>query len=878
MSSENIPLSGLQPAGVSSSELSELPTHEAVQAHNVYNHQRYSIPPQTSPEPYGVPAENKYSPEQRRTSRHSHVDVDFFDPEGVRRLSRRLSQAVSGERIEQIEPFNSDDTLTAAGPFDFEKTLKMVVQKKDAAHIQSRELGVMFENLRVRGLGSSAAFFPTVWSTLNPTMIFQQLQMLRNPPLRTIIEGFEGVVRPGEMLLVLGRPGSGCSTFLKVLANHRSEYYSVEGDVHYDSFTPEQIYKLYRGDVQYCPEDDYHFPTMTVKQTLDFAAKTRVPHARIEEKKGTYVDNMTEILSTIFGLRHVQSTPVGDAAIRGVSGGEKKRVSIAEALATRSRIQSWDNSTRGLDASTALEFGRALRIATDIDHQTTIVSIYQAGETLYELFDKVCVLYEGRMAYFGPADKARQYFIDMGYQPANRQTTPDFLVAVTDPDGRIPRTDIGGRAGPVPRTADEFASYFMNSDVAMENRRDMELYRDSFIGKSERRQMYGESVRAEQAKRMPEKSLALTIVDIPITLLTSTVFGILLYFIAGLQNTAGQFFIYYLFLFMMSLTMRAWFRGMAAAFKAEASAQSLSGMLLLAMVIYTGYIIPKTSMIGALRWISYANPLRYGFESIIANEFHTLNGTCSNLVPHGPGYEGVSLDNQVCTTVGAVTGLDLVDGNDFIRLSFNYSYSHVWRNFGFVCAFAIFFIACLLLFTELNTAVAGQSTMVLYKRGTKAAALHDADPVDEEKSMPSSQPVSDRDKVITDRALATAPVMRDFFSWQHLEYTVPVSGGHRVLLDDVSGYVVPGKLTALMGESGAGKTTLLNVLAQRVNTGVIKGDRFVNGQPPPLDFQSQSGYCQQMDTHTPTDTVREALRFSASLRQPASVPMAEKEA
>jgi ATP-binding cassette subfamily G (WHITE) protein 2 (SNQ2) len=76
-------------------------------------------------------------------------------------------------------------------------------------------------------------------------------------------------------------------------------------------------------------------------------------------------------------------------------------------------------------------FGRALRIATDIFHMTTIVSIYQAGETLYELFDKICVLYEGRMAYFGPADRARQYFIDMGYEPAYRQTTPDFLVAVS---------------------------------------------------------------------------------------------------------------------------------------------------------------------------------------------------------------------------------------------------------------------------------------------------------------------------------------------------------------------------------------------------------------------------------------------------------------
>jgi ATP-binding cassette subfamily G (WHITE) protein 2 (SNQ2) len=89
------------------------------------------------------------------------------------------------------------------------------------------------------------------------------------------------------------------------------------------------------------------------------------------------------------------------------------------------------SSTRGLDASTALEFGRALRIATDIARTTTIVSIYQASETLYSLFDKVCVLSEGRMVYFGPADQARDYFLSLGYVPqAERQTTPDFIVSV----------------------------------------------------------------------------------------------------------------------------------------------------------------------------------------------------------------------------------------------------------------------------------------------------------------------------------------------------------------------------------------------------------------------------------------------------------------
>jgi len=129
-----------------------------------------------------------------------------------------------------------------------------------------------------------------------------------------------------------------------------------------------------------------------------------------------------------------------------------------------------------------------------------------------------------------------------------------------------------------------------------------------------------------------------------------------------------------------------------------------------------------------------------------------------------------------------------------------------------------------------------------------------------------------------ENALTRTPAMTDIFSWQHVQYTVPLGGDHRRLLDDVSGYVAPGKLTALMGESGAGKTTLLNVLAQRFSTGVVTGDRFVNGQALPPDFQAQTGYVQQMDTHVPSATVREALLFSAKMRQPASVPLAEKEA
>ena len=145
-----------------------------------------------------------------------------------------------------------------------------------------------------------------------------------------------------QLSVVLGSPGSGCSTFLKTLTNQRAEYHHVEGEVHYDSLTPEYLAKHYRGDVVYSPEDDIHFPTLTVDETLSFAAKMRAPHNRMGRPRSHYVKTITDIAQTIFGLRHVKKTFVGDAAIRGVSGGEKKRVSISEAMTLRSRISAWD--------------------------------------------------------------------------------------------------------------------------------------------------------------------------------------------------------------------------------------------------------------------------------------------------------------------------------------------------------------------------------------------------------------------------------------------------------------------------------------------------------------------------------------------------------
>lgn len=85
-------------------------------------------------------------------------------------------------------------------------------------------------------------------------------------------------------------------------------------------------------------------------------------------------------------------------------------------MSAGAKLACHDNSTRGLDASTALEYARALRIGTDVASLSTILSIYQCGENIFTLFDKICVIYDGRMVYYGPMGQAVQYFVDMGYK------------------------------------------------------------------------------------------------------------------------------------------------------------------------------------------------------------------------------------------------------------------------------------------------------------------------------------------------------------------------------------------------------------------------------------------------------------------------------
>ncbi|KAB8206733.1 ABC-2 type transporter-domain-containing protein [Aspergillus parasiticus] len=918
------------------------------------------------------PSQNAELSETEKPSQPGSLNRRLTEDEIVRVLSRRRT----GRSEEDTEGKSEDMT----------QIMKLVSRmfgherKSNSDEEKTRHLGVVWKHLTVKGVGFGAAIQPTNSEILLalPRKIKSLLTRGRNkPPLRTIIDDFTGCVRPGEMLLVLGRPGSGCSTFLKVIGNQRSGYKSVEGDVRYGGADAQTMADKYRSEVLYNPEDDLHYPTLTVRDTLLFALKTRTPNKESRlpgESRKEYQETFLSAIAKLFWIEHALDTKVGNELIRGISGGEKKRVSIAEALVTRASTQSWDNSTKGLDASTALEYVQSLRSLTDMANVSTLVALYQASENLYKLFDKVIFIEEGKCVYYGRAESARHYFESLGFECAPRWTTPDFLLSVTDPQARRVRQGWEDR---IPRTAEEFRKIYRKSDIYKAALADNESFEDELESHKEEREaarkesekknytvsfyhqvailthrqfliMYGDKttligkwviltgqalITGSLFYDLPQTSagvftrggvmfyvllfnallamaeltsffdtrpvilkhksfsfyrpsafaLAQVIVDIPIIFVQVTLFELIVYFMANLSRTASQFFINFLFIFTLTMTMYSFFRTIGALCGSLDIATRITGVAIQALVVYTGYLIPPWKMHPWLKWLIWINPVQYAFEGIMSNEFYNLDIQCEppSIVPDGPN---ASPGHQTCAIQGSSANQLIVRGSNYIKSAFTYSRSHLWRNFGIIIAWLALFIALTMLGMELQKPNKGGSAATIFKRGEEPETVkralenkelpEDVEAGNKEKGVDGNMHESaseDSGEKVTGIAQSTS-----IFTWRNVNYTIPYKNGEKKLLQDVQGYVKPGRLTALVGASGAGKTTLLNTLAQRINFGVVTGEFLVDGRPLPRSFQRATGFAEQMDIHEPTATVRESLRFSALLRQPKEVPIHEK--
>lgn len=263
--------------------------------------------------------------------------------------------------------------------------------------------------------------------------------------------------------------------------------------------------KEFKGEIVYNQEVDRHFPNLTVGQTLEFASYVRTPRLRVKEiSRKENARYLTRVVMAIFGLSHTYNTKVGNDYVRGVSGGERKRVSIAEMTLAGSPLACWDNSTRGLDAATALEFVKALRMSADLLGPCHLVAIYQASQAIYDLFDRTVVLYDGREIYYGPAKSAKAYFEHMGWYCPSRQSTGDFLTGVTNKRERRARPGYEHR---VPQTADEFKSYWQSSPEYASLQEEIKDYKASYPDSSRSVTEFRELRKDVQSKYLPRVRL-----------------------------------------------------------------------------------------------------------------------------------------------------------------------------------------------------------------------------------------------------------------------------------------------------------------------------------------------------------------------------------
>ncbi|CAM9024106.1 unnamed protein product [Wickerhamomyces anomalus] len=799
------------------------------------------------------------------------------------------------------------------------------VMDKDPDHFKHYSLGIVYKNLRALGDATDADYQTTV---LNAPLKYVQKSLKsvfsskesKHTQQFDILKPMDANVKPGEVVVVLGRPGSGCSTLLKTIAaNTHGFQVGEESQISYEGVKPQDIKKHYRGEVIYNAETDIHFPHLTVWQTLSLAAKFRTPQNRI---------------------------PVGNEVVRGVSGGERKRVSIAEVSLSGARLQCWDNATRGLDAATALEFIRALRTQADILDTTAFVAIYQCSQDAYDLFDKVSLLYEGYQIYFGRADEAKGYFVKMGYHCPARQTTADFLTSITSPRERVASKGYEQR---VPKTPKEFEQYWKESPeysqlikdidstlIKQKQENSQDVIKSSHNQKQSKHLRPGSSYTVSfwmQVRYLLIRDFQRILNDLGfnlfqvfanslIALVLSSIFynmqkttgsffyrgGAMFFALVfnGFQSfieimtlfearpiiekhkqyslyhpsaNPGRFFFYYLMNITATFSMSHLFRLVGSASSTLPASLVPAHFLLLALMIFTGFVIPVNYMLGWSRWINYLNPLAYAFEALMVNEFSGREFECSSFIPGDPRTTpGIPSNGFVCDSVGAEVGSFTVSGSTYLETAYKYRASHKWRNWAINLGFTLFFLAVYMIFSEYNESAMQKGEVLLFQRSTLKKLKKQHGDIKNDLEAGSEKQTTEQDEEEGEQNVDVIHAGTDIFHWRDVHYSVKIKKETREILNGVDGWVKPGTLTALMGASGAGKTTLLDVLANRVTMGVVTGNMFVNGHLRDNSFQRSTGYVQQQDLHLKTATVREALQFSADLRQPKEVSKAEKDA
>ncbi|KAG2200876.1 hypothetical protein INT46_006438 [Mucor plumbeus] len=253
---------------------------------------------------------------------------------------------------------------------------------------------------------------------------------------KSILSNISGYVEPGKMLAVMGPSGAGKSSLLDILSRKHKRGV-ISGKILINGILPTR--RQFKRMTGFVDQDDSLMGTLTVRETLTYAALMRLPRKIPLKVKQKRVEDVIQEL----GLSKIADSKIGMPGQRGISGGEKRRVSIGKELVTSPSLLFLDEPTSGLDAYNAGVVMECLQNLAHEGNRTIVVTIHQPRSNIFKMFDSLMLLASGQLVYFGPAKTCSNYFKNLGFTIPIDYNVADYLIDLTmkRPDDTITRSN-----------------------------------------------------------------------------------------------------------------------------------------------------------------------------------------------------------------------------------------------------------------------------------------------------------------------------------------------------------------------------------------------------------------------------------------------------